>query len=1134
MKRAVVIIAAAFAVASFSSVRADGDIPEGCELREGEIHPDWASICTEGGSLAIPAGQTWVAYESDMQYVNKLKAWGGLSISKSSTLVLDNTTTWIRSQLTGYLDKGTIVKRGASTLTTNSGQIFAGTFIIENGVFNHASHYPFLPNQTSTKVIIRAGGTYRMNIAAPSGPIEIVAEGNGYNGQGAILIDQMKGWGQIGRLTLSNDTYIVQNVNGCAFSRYDVRDASPGNYTIPSDPSEYKLNGYKLKVGGTATTVGFDGIYTVGDGEIEIEALANSATRTVRINREASLASADLLTLKGDADIQFYDNQSVAQTVPISAEGNLKFSYAQSTTFDPPLTNESFCVWSGPISVADGKTLTIATGGTGRRITLSGAISGNCDLQVGTSSSSEASDIFLLGNNTYTGSTTIYGASSGRVFLGSQASIPDFTSLTLNGGGLYARPRYGESGLTWDAPSILNLAKSVGTSTICVDTTHVTNATDLTFSSAAVSAAFPSLGLTWNGRGNGAGYTLTGPYESASPLNLDIDAGTVRLSGADSISLGTAVVRGTSATSSGTLVIDGAGDVAYGDEPFVIGTLSTDLRTPVPRVVVTNSVIRSTSANSCSDVKTGALIVGSNSAGILEVYDGAVISNKLVVGGNDSTSFDGFGVGAVYQRGGLVVPRGTAGSEGWLSNIGHGGHGYYELSGGTLRPVNILAFANNGTAVFLQTGGEAIFPKGASHCIWQAAGRETFTILDGTCTTLASWTTCKGLGGVMNMTISGKNSHFDASVASYSGLLYFAQSAKNYRITMNLSDSGRITLGGCYLYQASYQNDYPLIFNFNGGILKNMGWTSPFGANGSKHPAKVVVYGKGATFETDNANRVFNNMLGVLTAEKEGGIQSIALPEGGLTGYVAAPFVDITGDGYGASATALLDSRTATITNILVTSHGWGYDPSTTTIKLIYGSAQYLTTVKYTFPSEAVTIGANDVGGITMKGPGTFELMYTNAWEKWTAVVGGKLKATCDWAIPSNTVLTISNGATLDLNGKRATFAGLGGNGGTVMSGSVVLEDGATVSAKQFISRETTAVAGTVDLSGVSEICLADAECLDESAAQLRGLDLFRATQIVMPSGGVAVTGVPNGFRAVLHANGLRLAPERGAVLIIR
>ena len=88
------------------------------------------------------------------------------------------------------------------------------------------------------------------------------------------------------------------------------------------------------------------------------------------------------------------------------------------------------------------------------------------------------------------------------------------------------------------------------------------------------------------------------------------------------------------------------------------------------------------------------------------------------------------------------------------------------------------------------------------------------------------------------------------------------------------------------------------------------------------------------------------------------------------------------------------------------------------------------------------------------------------------------------------------------------------------------------VSARRFIDRVTTAVAGTIDLTACTGVTITDTEVLDDEAAKEKALNLMTATSIVLPEGGVAVNGLPDGWKASLSENGLRMGSQKGLLLI--
>ena len=1103
--------------------------PEGSELREGEYHPDWASL---SGNVTIPKGETWVAYEYDMDAVNNLTR-----LYVNGTFVMDNTTKWLTGDNKLWNYAGTVVKRGASVChATGYSYRFCGTFIIEAGTLVQENHY-VVGASGHAKLIVRDGATYQLDFACSNSDTKFYVSGNGVGGQGALVINQCSE-GAIPYLVLDDDAYVVLNA-GSPFSGFPQPTSGA---CLGCDPGTMDLQGHTLTIGGSAATVSFNklnvtnSLNVAGGGALELLALASAAPRTLTIANSTAIDSSVIVKMPEDAVVKFQDYASAPQLATLVAAGDLKFTYAKSTYGTAAPQSANFNVWAGPIQLADGSTLTVDPADAARQINLTGPISGVANVQCGTSATAAKGVVLLSGANAYTGTTTVFGEPAFKLFLSQSASIPDFAKLTVSGGAVYPSIDYDAEGdLTWTADSVLALAQAQGSTTVTIDGTKAKALDDLTILPADIVKYFPNFGLTWDGYGTSGGYTLEGPYSVEKPLNLNVLAGTVRLSGEETINLGTVTVSGTSPTSSGTLVLDGAKDVVYADQTFTIGATAQLDAEPVARVIVTNSTLRSTYCPAdFTSVEAGTLFVGRHEKGVLVVEDGAVISNKLFVGGGIN-HYQGAGIGAVYQRGGLVVPY--CGTPAYYSSaIGNAGHGVYELSGGTFKPTGSLIMGGWRTGIFLQTGGEAVLPGTA---LQNGNGGTCFyAMLGGTGRVVGGdYTACMGNGGNIYFTVQGKGTVFSLDESHYK-ICYNCAAADKFQAFYNLNDDAVFELGGFFLYKTleDYGGKTPLLVNFNGGVLKLCNnYSTPFACNSSHSPARVVVYEKGVQIDTSaRTGNDASNYGGRFEAAASGGIQSIDLPEGGLPNCPVTPEVRISGEGgYGASAIALVDPDTSTVTNILVTSHGWGYPAGATTATLVYRDKNGSYWTQHTISAANITVADNDVGGFTKLGANTFTLDYTNTWAKWTRVLGGTLKAGCDKAIPSGTYLTLSNDATLDLNNvSDATFTGVDGTGGTVANGTLKIVGEWTVSAKKFIDRETTAVVGTLDLTECTGITLVDTEVLDDAAMALKRLDLFTATE-VLGLEDVEISGAPKDWRFTKTPNGLRLAPPGKGLLMI-
>ena len=1090
------LAAACLVVACAVGVGLAAEIPAG-QTVDGVYHPDWEALVTANEAdlqkTVIPAGQTWIAYERDMEWIRKI----GFSDNRTQnfqfqirgTLIMEDTTTWFH----GYSVDGvgaTYIKRGNTTATapSNTGEQNAGgTLIIEEGtvVWPH-------PNGLGTwsaaaggermcNVEVRSGATFVLTNSINVGARTITIAGTGVNGDGALKC----------ACSIPSATIVL---SGDAL----VLDAGCGNNFGPS----IDLAGHKLTIGATGSSVKLNNMSFQNPGSIAFTPAAGE-TRTVE--------------LSGTTEFQ------TGLSVTMPEDSRLLFSQATATAGADFVVSNNFAICSS--SAAD--------------LVFGGVISGDSDVSFGDATYAARGSVTLQRVNGWTGATTVNGDSSFKLKLRYGGSVPDFSSLTVVGGTVMPVLGYDGAVSRWTADSLLsfsdNLQVSAGNRTITYDTTELAGAPALTIGSAKVAEYFPALDVVWNAVGTGTGgYTLTGPYTTEKPLDISLTGGAIRLSGGDQINLDSVLVSGTSATQGGTLVLDGAGDVVFGETPVIVGAQSAS--TVIGCMVVTNSVLRSTCVDEIitgyADAK-GHLWVGSNAKGLLVVDDGGVVSNKVYTGGGGPGNVNGNGIGAVYQRGGVFAP--LVNSQSYVSTtLGFRGFGFMQVEGGVVRPwrepggtvgEGWFAIGGYGAAIFVQNGGTVDASGiGAITAGANNGGSGTYCIRKGTTTANQLNSAMGGNGGQGVITVDGPEARFLSSRNKDTSFNY----TEGKSTIVNLNRGGLLEVQRIrQTYDNSkYTGALPTVLNFNGGTLGVAGSDSIFGSSATRYVAKVAVYEGGAAIDVANAKTV-NTMYSPIVGAGGGGIQSIALGEP-VEGMLA-PNVTIVGPAgsYGATAIPEFDIVTRTVTNILVTSHGWGYTAEGTTIKLRDGLTDTRTL--------AFTVGDNVTGGFAKTGLGTLQLYNANEWEQWTKVTGGTLKTMEAGAIPSGTALTISNGATLDLNNVASpTFTGLGGTGGTVVNGSIAMTGAMSVSARQFVDRETTAITGLLNLSSVTEICLTDAEELTEAAKSLRGMYLFTATGMVLPAGEIQVTGVPEGWRAQLSERGLRLSPESGFLMLFR
>lgn len=1065
-------------------------------------HSEWDG---KTGEVKIGASATWTMDDEDVAYIN-----ANISrITVSGTLILDNLSTWPvgtggKTVPLFWSSSGTVIKKGNGTVTVVPYNYrTTGMLVIEEGEIYHATSYLWGDRSLKSKIWVKNGASLVQNVNATHGGAQLILEGTGIDGNGAYVADNAAA-GAVSYLILSNDASVAFNTTRAILA--DVKT----DY-VERNPALMELNGYTLTIGGTAGTVTMQNVSVSGGGAIKFAA---GAARTFKATGTTDLGSTKLIV-----------------------EGDLTLTGGE---------------WND-IEVLEGATLFLKPADENTTIAVNGNITGAGNVQIGADGTPAVGSVRFVGNNSYAGTTKMYGDADFMLALASGSAIPDFTKFTQVGGTIAPLVGYKDDGVTprWTTAQVLSMAKDQAVSTMKLDVSDTTDFDSLMIDGATYASCFPTTGPVWGALGVGlGGYSFEGEFTSENPLSMEIDTGAIRLTGDAPINLGTVTVTCRSADVGGTLLLENAKDVQFAHSTITVGNPTTTTPRGTGTLIVSNSTLCATEVPLTDTLADTALWVGRYSQGVLRIEGDSVVSNRVLVGGGNSSAHNlsDNGVGAIYQRGGKLFPRRSPTSAIYYgSSIGVGGHGYYELTDDAY-----CEFAYNGSfgyvgsCVVMQYDGNVVLKGGTlytGYYNYNSNHECTYYIRKGACDLGGNscWLSY-GAGTRTVLTLDGPEAKFSirSSVS--------ANQKNNNETVLNLNNGGE--LEAWYLSQKypreESRKDYPLVVNFNGGILKHgsvKAYPDIF-SNDTQPVNKVTVYEKGAVFNSYNelATGANANLLTTKGVNIDGasgnGIQSITLPEP-LTDCIAAPRVIIECEGaYGATAVAEIDNRTATVTNILVTSHGWGYTPEGTTVRLRYGrySNRFGTgsDTGYVLPAESIVIGPNTAGGLTKIGVGQLNVYGTNTWAQWTRVQEGTVKAMYDKSIPSGTYLTLANDATLDLNNvSEATFTGVDGTGGTVANGALKIVGEWTVSAKKFLDRETTAITGTLDLTDCTGITLTDTEVLDEAARQLKGLKLFTATTVVGLAD-VEISGVPKDWKVSKIGNGIRLSSEKGLVFVVR
>ncbi len=447
-------------------------------------------------------------------------------------------------------------------------------------------------------------------------------------------------------------------------------------------------------------------------------------------------------------------------------------------------------------------------------------------------------------------------------------------------------------------------------------------------------------------------FTIAGNISNKYDIVMDSNSkGQTTLSGSNDVNAVTAS-GGTLRIDGGKTVVHGAISVTYGGSLIVTNAVlfadyakmtavTIGHSSNTPKFVVEKDSEFVSNDFGGDDGAAARLYVGryAGQYGTMEVHDGSIVSNVLINIGEE-------GNGALYQTGGKIYwpPR-----SGDIVARAENAYGYYGIGGDfTMDARNfsssagVVMLARTGTVVIVVRDGGSFNVK-KSNKVSFAVEEPSHVLLYQNSGTKSSFdddfmfSTSKSSAGHVEVTIAGDGSELE--VDDEFKLQTTNTSAHAF---VNINDGG--TLAARYMYRTA--SDYDFYFNINGGVIKPRRSSAIFsgGVNDAAHrPTRSTVYEKGFVIDTSdtmNGDRTVYDTASMhlsFAAPPDEGlrVKSIALPtDAGFSSekLIGPPMVTITGDGEGASAFALFDDVNHTLTNIVVTSPGWGYTEATATL----------------------------------------------------------------------------------------------------------------------------------------------------------------------------------------------------------
>ena len=981
------------------------------------------------------------------------------------------------SELIAAYNAGTVTefrKCGEGTLVSTSLANYKGRIVIAEGVYmaqSGASSFGDSNGETE----INDGASVFINGYMELWFEHFIVSGKGFDDKGVIRA--VGGHAYLSYLTMKSDCLIAAETG-----RY-LNFNQDGN-------KPFNMNGYTLTIDPANQNTAFHGGNIVNPGHI------------VNLRKRFAIYDDTALSHGSSASIELGGTDSTSDiSIPAcAAENNWTLRYSNPNSLYG-LAFNSNAAWHGPIVLDIGQGTAVINNNDEStkkaKVYLYGNLSGEGNFDF------KAREVYFYGTNTITGELR----GSGFVTLANAKSVGDYSKFKITNPVWYCHSE-GEApapGFTAEEISLL-LGSSWGEK----DNFYVHVPQGCLFDYPAdISARWTR---NFYNRGEGV-FQFSGTVsDEARFAGLDAGGGTIRFTGRNDNAF------------SYTYFLGGRFELADFNVSCTslsgfFSTFSAHKAQQPTTVVITNSFI---------SIPNGAVRTFMNEynltaqmRSVVEILADSVVTNNIVVGyvAPNSTA-------SVYMRDGIVNLPGSS------SLIGRSGQGYWELTGGDMSissqmHMGYLAgsvgmhYISGGSCTVEETGGFQIGGAGTA-VFYQSAGRfrsEGFVHICGTYDSESEQD--RDACGVM--TVAGAGT--ECSIADY--LLLARRSDSSATVNINdgaVLETPRI-VRAAFAKTGFYSNDCAYV-NFDGGILRVSDSAEVFGSAeeagdatyGKSHnyPTAVTVFDGGAIIDSSD----FTADVSVpLLAPVGKGVVSVPMPEDADTaGYIAPPVVKIIGDGEGATAAAVFDSKRRTWTGITVTSPGWGYTAAKAVIS--WGGKENVYEVD-------CVLGDVAGGGLEKRGSGELRLKRANTYTGATVVSGGSLVLadggsigpSCALSVAAGAEISVENGATLDFD----TVAGCG----TVKS-DLVISGTLKVKASDLLARRCLRVLGTVTFAPTASIVVEpDAELPEESRTLIRA------------SGGVAgapaaVSGFDGNRFFSVQGGACRLVYPRSVGIIVR
>jgi len=961
----------------------------GVDVREGTLGVGHDSALGTG-TVTLRAG-TALTNTADLALKNAVTLAGNTAIGVAS-----GTTLTISNAVDG--------SGGASLMKTGGGTLVLEAPIALSGIFTNLGGTVILHAPGTN----RFAGELRLAVGAGSASTFIQSDGfvDGSAGNGTLLGSGtgasgtyiMNGGSLLAHPTAANRG-VMLGVNAGTTGRFEMAGGSVTGKLLEvsrSSAAGPQSVGSFLQSGGT---VGFANLTVAGGGAVNSSnnyawlAISNGTFWSSGFGGFAS---------GNDSTGRIYFGQGAQVTLPafptargtnayseVTFDGGRLTPLAASTAYMTNVTKVFLTGNGATLDVPDGRNIAVGQ-------SLEDASGENGVLR-----KTGAGVLTLAGANTHSGGSAV---SNGTLALALAAAKPGAGTINVLAGGALGL-RIGGAGFftTTDVDNLwantlagvsMDAAARVGIDTTMGDLTYGTtqstrgliklgaNTLTITADNTYAGGAEIHDGVLQIGNGGTTGALGSGDILNSATLTVNradsygipgVLSGTGALvkNGAGTLTLTNAVTLGNPIlVSAGTLILSNALVTGTANSADYVGRNTGDF-----------SVLRIEGSTFLQRNQNNFIVGAAGSTGIVHMTGGVFTNSALTGVGNG-------GVGAMIQTGGTVL---NVGEFNVSYNVA-GGYGYYQMSGGAMTNGTWFQASRAGSqGLIYQNGGSIALVNAANGLIvghsMTGTGTGVVYLSGGTLTTPSVFLS-RGAGSRGELTVDG------TARLDIRGVL-----TMNYVAGTNFVNlrGGVVTANQVTRRTAGGMS----ILNFDGGTLR-AGAAGNLITTGVSAPDVVHVYGGGATIDDGGFAATISPSL---LAPPGNGVTALGLGAPSVGGYLGAPYVVIDGGGgTGATAVALFDHVTGSVTGLLVTSPGFGYTSAPTVILKGGGRGD--------FAVPSVTTAANTSGGLTKLGAGTLRLDGTNTYTGGTVISNGTLAVGSDLALGTGDV-TMAAGSVL-------------------------------------------------------------------------------------------------------------------------